>query len=86
MDNQFERILDRIVEETGGNLIRDEDVHIEGADIILPEGTTIELVVSSGKPQKFVPNVVCLSFSEARTELEAAPRFNDRLRAAGGEA
>jgi serine/threonine-protein kinase len=38
----------------------------------VPEGTTIELVVSSGKPQKFVPNVVCLSFSEARTELEAA--------------
>ncbi len=38
----------------------------------VPEGTTIELVVSSGKPQKFVPNVVCLSFAEARTELEAA--------------
>jgi beta-lactam-binding protein with PASTA domain len=28
--------------------------------------------VSLGKPQKFVPNVVCLPFSEARTELEAA--------------
>jgi eukaryotic-like serine/threonine-protein kinase len=38
----------------------------------VPEGTTIQLVVSTGKPQKFVPNVVCLPFSEARTELEAA--------------
>lgn len=40
--DQFERILDRIVEETGGNLIRDEDVTFEGKKIILPEGTTIE--------------------------------------------
>jgi transitional endoplasmic reticulum ATPase len=39
--DQFERILDRIVEETGGNLIRDEDVTFEGSKIILPEGTTI---------------------------------------------
>jgi serine/threonine-protein kinase len=38
----------------------------------VPEGTTIRLVVSSGKPQKFVPNVVCLPFAEARAELEAA--------------
>lgn len=39
--DQFERILDRIVEETGGNLIRDEDVTFEGTKIILPEGTSI---------------------------------------------
>jgi serine/threonine-protein kinase len=38
----------------------------------VPEGTTINLVVSLGKPQKFVPNVVCLPYSEARSELEAA--------------
>jgi eukaryotic-like serine/threonine-protein kinase len=38
----------------------------------VPQGTTIHLVVSSGKKQVFVPNVVCLTYSEAQNELQSA--------------
>lgn len=39
---ELERVLDRLVEMTGGNLIRDENITKEGNAYILPEKTTFE--------------------------------------------
>ena len=61
---------DRSTRQTDPNVPKDNVISYSPTGSV-PEGTTIHLVVSSGREQRFVPNVVCETVDAAKADLRA---------------